>query len=229
MKEIENEIAVINAMRVPDAPSNLAELIEKARASKADVENRLKEQRTAHALWVAYNQNLTRRNQLESEMLEARCAVEVFTEASKALNEAVKVATEKAFGEVLKVSKKFTSGLLNSDLEFRDGELGRRVSQLDLAQGRNAGIDAWISHEAFSGTEELIAYAGFAVAIANRAPFKLVVMDELGRMTEQRKKDVVNRMLELTKMGVIDQFIGVDSDPGAWKKAKGITIIELAK
>jgi hypothetical protein len=65
------------------------------------------------------------------------------------------------------------------------------------------------------------------VALANRAPFKLVVMDELGRMSEERRLQVVERMAELVKIGTIHQFIGVDVDAKAWKKCRCAKLIRF--
>ena len=91
-----------------------------------------------------------------------------------------------------------------------EGQLGRRVSDEDRKHGNTAPVGAWIPHEAFSGTEQLLAYAGFAVALAGQAPIKVVIMDELGRLTGTRKAAMLRRMCELVSKGVIDQFIGCD-------------------
>jgi hypothetical protein len=228
INEINSEIKGLEAIKPPSAPSNLGEFIAKAKTEVFEAESKVTELRAKQTDFIAYRQNRARRDALEQELLEARCAVEVFGSAGKILAAEVAKATEKAFVKVMAVTDQFTHGLLNSKLEFREGQLGRRVSEADVAQGSKAKVGAWISHEAFSGTEELIAYAGFAVALANRAPFKLVVMDELGRLTEDRRIALVDRMAELVKVGTIHQFIGVDVDPKAWKKCRSAKMIKCA-
>jgi hypothetical protein len=228
INEINSEIKGLEAIKPPSAPSNLDEFIAKGKTEVIEVEVKVAALRAKQTDFIAYRQNRVRRDALEQELLEARCAVEVFGAAGKILAAEVAKATEKAFVKVMAVTDQFTHGLLNSKLEFREGQLGRRVSEADVAQGSKAKVGAWISHEAFSGTEELIAYAGFAVALANRAPFKLVVMDELGRLTEDRRIALVDRMAELVKVGTIHQFIGVDVDPKAWKKCRSAKMIKCA-
>lgn len=227
INEIESEIKGLEAVKTPSAPSNLSELHAAALKEVADAEVKLAALRAKQTDFIAHRQNRARRDTLETELLEARCWVEVLNQSVKLLAAEVAKATEKAFGKVLSVADQFTTGILNSRLEFMDGQLGRRVSAADIEAGCKAKEGSWISHETFSGTEELIAYAAFAVALANRAPFKLVVMDELGRMAEDRRVQVVERMAELIKSGTIHQFIGVDVDAKAWKKCKSAKLIKI--
>lgn len=228
INEIEAEINGLVAVNPPSLPENMEEQRSAAVAEITDYEVKVAALRAKQTDFIAYRQNRSRRDAIESDLLEARCAVEVFGQAVKALSAEVSKATEKAFAKVLSVADLFTNGMLNSRLEFRNGSLGRRVSEADVLQGSKAKVGSWISHEAFSGTEELIAYAAFAVALAAKAPFKLVVMDELSRLTEDRRLALVERMAELTKSGTIDQFIGVDSDSKPWKKCRCAKIIKCA-
>jgi hypothetical protein len=90
-------------------------------------------------------------------------------------------------------------------------------------------VGAWIPHEGFSGTERLVAFAGFATAIASTSPIKLVIMDELGRIELGKREQVVMRMSELAREGVIDQFIGIDSSnwTSTWAIESGVQVIEV--
>jgi len=227
INEIDGEIKGLEAIKPPSAPSNLAELQVKAAEEVSGIDVKLAALRAKQTDFIAHKQNRARRDAMEADLLEARCWIEVLNQSVKLLATEVAKATEKAFTKVLAVADQFTHGILNSRLEFRDGQLGRRVSKEDITAGCGAKEGSWISHETFSGTEELIAYAAFAVALANRAPFKLVVMDELGRMSEERRLQVVERMAELVKVGTIHQFIGVDVDAKAWKKCKVAKLIRF--
>lgn len=180
--------------------------------------------------WRAYQKVIADREKAETDMLAEDCRVTVLDGAQKAVNKLLKTAAEEAFGEVLKLSHAFTEGLLQSPLEFRNGELGRR--------GNDGG---WITHESFSGTEQLLAYAGFAVALARTAPFKLVVLDEMGRLAPDRRAAVAKRMVELTKAGTVDQVLMIDATPpgsaftksgkdlidATYKPTKALTVLTL--
>lgn len=162
------------------------------------------------ARFMAGRADYDRKELLEKDILKHGCGAEVYKAVAKIVSEEQGKLIDGAFTQVLRVAKHFTDGMLNSPLEFVNGELGRRVSQSDRDQGNIAPVGAWISHEAFSGTEELLAYAGFSVALCADAPVKIVMLDELGRLDAQRKTDIANRMLQLTQKGVIDQAVLVD-------------------
>lgn len=123
---------------------------------------------------------------------------------------------DEAFGSVLKTANHCIGGLLHSPLQFRNGELGRFVSQADITLGCKAPVGSWISHECFSGTEELLSYAGFAVALCQDAPIKIVILDELGRVDDLRKLNLVNHMITLIRAEVIDQVVLVDVNSDMW-------------
>jgi hypothetical protein len=160
--------------------------------------------------WEAYQQTSSKREAAEKAMLELTCDEAVLASIIDVLRTLMKDVVETAFTSVLAYARHFTDGILNSPLEYIE-ELGRRVSAADRAMGCTAPIGSWISHESFSGTEEAIAYAAFSVAIAMKSPFRLVVIDELGRLEQVTKDKLMVRMAELVKAGKIDQFIGVDT------------------
>jgi hypothetical protein len=68
----------------------------------------------------------------------------------------------------------------------------------------------------------------FSVALARLATFKLVILDEMGRLTAERREAVAKRMAELVKDGVVDQVVMIDPAPttGCYPK-KGLTRIDL--
>ncbi len=168
------------------------------------------------------------RDKMESDLIAARCRYDTLKEAVKLLRAEMEKAVAEGFGKVLEVANQFTDGILASRLELRDGELGRRAGKKDVERsGGKLKAGAWIPHEGFSGTERLIAFAGFATAIATTSPIKLVIMDELGRVEPTLRVAVIKRMKALTEAGVIDQFIGIDAShetKGTWR---GLTVIEL--
>lgn len=163
-------------------------------------------QQDAYKLW---KNDQNRQDELEHELLTEQCKEAVYKAAVKiVLEEQEKVMTF-AFNEVLKVAKHFTDDMLNSPLEFYNGELGRRVCKADDS---TAPIGSWISNETFSGTETAIAHAGFSIALAQSAPMKIVFMDELTIIAPARRLAFLARMVKLEKEGVIEQFIGCSSE-----------------
>ena len=198
-----------------DRGTRIAELnaeLESMPSVSAEVD-RLRAQTQA---WKDYQNIVSDRDAREQEVLREECTVAVMDAAIKAVNKIVSGVAENAFASVLKLSRVFTDGLLQSPLQFSDGELGCRAAD-----------GGWIPHESFSGTEQLLAYAGFSVALARTAPFRLVVLDELGRLTIDRRLAVVERMLELVKENVVDQVLMIDATmPGTIYGPKGKDVVD---
>lgn len=194
-----------------DVPT--AEEVERVAKEQQSWRERVVELEGAQAEFARWSCTRDERDKAESDLIRSRCVVEVVAEAAKKVGEKLDEAAGKAFGETLKIANRICDGLLESALEFRDGVLGRRASAADAERtGGTVRVGAWIPHTSFSGTESLIGYAGFAVAVASRAPFRLVVMDELNRLTDDRKHSLVARILLLIQEGVIDQFVGCDPE-----------------
>lgn len=225
--------------------ATVAKLADESRVASETVDRISKEYESAHAAWrakwdanqhdiemllakkgedEAWQRSIAQRDQVEAQMLSLGAAVEVYKQAVQIAYSTREAAVQKAFGAVLQVARGFTDDLLNSPLEFHDGQLGRRVSKADKEDGNTAAIGSWISHEGFSGTEQLLAYAGFAVALARQAPIRLVIMDELGRLNLTRRVQLLARMRKLVETGVIDQFVGCDVEPLDGTAAKYVVL-----
>jgi len=175
------------------------------------LQGELAELREKQRAFEGYKANIAKRDALEQAVLAEACKESVCKAVTKIVWDEQSRIMDFAFNEVLGVAKHFTDGLLNSPLEFRDGELGRRVSQLDVDNGIVAPVDSWISHETFSGTEQALAYIGFAIALCQKAAMKLVFIDDVVIQSD-RKLKVLHRFLELAKAGVIDQAFYADAD-----------------
>lgn len=150
------------------------------------------------------------------QLRESKAKQEVFGRAHRALFKLHEDTVHKGVKDLMATARKFTDGLMPGELEFLEGGIGY------MKRG------TWVSHEVFSGTETALAYAGFAVALNQQAPLRIVVMDELwcaGDMAPQ----VVERMAELVRDGVIDQFIGAAPTPSMANKFKkaGATVLAV--
>jgi hypothetical protein len=162
----------------------------------------------------AYKNARESMKKLEATMLEFQGFEEFFKKCAAEILAVQQDFVGIAFGGILEKARALTDGILRAPLEFRDGDLGMTVET------------GWVSHEVFSGTEEALAYAAFSVALAQQAPIKVVLIDEMDRLRGDRRKMLVERMLELTSKGVIDQFIGVSIDPAIYDSSK-VNIIRV--
>jgi len=224
LRESEAELANLTG----DRESRIADLTAEVDGLPA-VEQLVAEAEARQRAFEDYQRLLAERGKVEGDLVRATCEVEVLTGCVKALTKLVAAESEKAFGTVLKLSEAFTDGLLNSPLEFRDGELGRRVADADRRAGRVAPAGAWIPVQSFSGTENLLAMAGFGIALARLAPFKFVVLDELGRLDQRRREAVANRMVKLVEAGTIHQVIMIDAsaDGPSFTVPNSVHVLEL--
>ena len=132
----------------------------------------------------------------------------------KAIQGAQQAAIDGAFGPFLATVRKFTDGVLDFALEYRDGDVGY------VRDG------TWVSHSTFSGSEMALTYAGLGVALAQRSPIKIVMLDEV-LLTPKTKRLLALRMGQLIDEGVIDQVVVVDVSDADWQEcAPTATFIE---
>jgi DNA repair exonuclease SbcCD ATPase subunit len=173
-------------------------------AKRGDLDSRIAEteqkikgledrQRTYHAAKQDEKRNAQALLQYEDTTSE----VEVTKQAVSMFEALQEKMVERAFGSILERANLITEGILPTRLQFRDGDVGM------LREG------TWVSHRTFSGMEKALAYAGISAALAHRSPIKIVMIDELGRMTGRYQRLLLERMLQLYEAGKIDQFIGV--------------------
>lgn len=107
-----------------------------------------------------------------------------------------------AFEPLLKVANSFFGPVLRAPLAYNPagGEIGMWVD------------GQWIAHYTFSGTEKALTYAAMQMALASTGPFRLMLLDELGRIDPANVRKVLGRVVEAVRAGVIDNFIGIDVD-----------------
>lgn len=216
MANIERWTYQINQLKrqldFPTAPAPDAAIIDEIRDNRARATERLCLWREAAAKWEAHCQYSLKVQGVEKEIATATLEEALYKDVLARVLAYQKSLIERSVGSLLDSCRLFTDGILNSHLEY-DTELGRRVSQRDIDLGCRSQIGAWISHEAFSGTEESLAYAAFSVAMARNSAFRLVILDEMGRMDNETLTLVLKRMTALVGDGSIDQFIGIVATP----------------
>jgi len=162
-----------------------------------------------------------KRNQLELEASGATCRAEVLRECANRLAAWRDELIGGGIGKILAVANQFWDGVATYPM----GDLAWNKERAEF--GRDDG-DGWISLDTFSGFEEQLAFAALSVAVSSGTPAKLVIMDELGRMTQANKVNVIVRMNELLAKGIIDQFVGLDVSPDDYRHyVKGVKVITL--
>lgn len=184
-------------------------------AEVKSIDEKLVELNKQQRQFVARTQDARRAEQTR-QMFEVEAGkLGIYKEALKVVKAEKERASEDAFNNLLKTANRLTNGILRAPLVFRDGELGM------VADGN------WVAYRVFSGTEELIAFAGMSIALTNGDGPRVVLMDELGRLKRSNKIKLVERILQLIKEGVIDQMIGVDVDGDAYAVTEDITVIKI--
>jgi len=166
---------------------------------------------------VAAQSDALRREQARQEMARAETEAKVFRAAAKRVQEIITEVSNAAVTQLLAKARLFTDGILRTQLDFRDGELGRY-------EGPH-----WVSHEVFSGGEKTLAYAGLSFALTASAPYRLVVLDEFATVDEPSQRKLIARMQELIGAGQVDQVIVCDRNRALWLEFKDVTIIEVKR
>lgn len=179
-------------------------------ASRAVV--RLREQQQAYAVYAALRQ---KREATEAKLIESDTRVVAVDAIHEVVTERQRKLCGDAMNRLLATAAKFTDGILKSPLEYCDGEIGFRVN------------GAFVSHVTFSGTEQLVAYAGLSVALAQESPFKIVLLDEMGRLDHGNKNLFMERLLSLVQEGVLDQVLLVDVEAPSIPDSEWFATINL--
>jgi hypothetical protein len=90
-----------------------------------------------------------------------------------------------------------------SPLAYNDGEIGTFRDGL------------FIGHATMSGTEKALAYAAIQAALASKSPVKLMIIDELGRLTDKNIARVLDAASAAINDGRLDSFIGIEANDSA--------------
>jgi len=137
------------------------------------------------------SQDLVRAGEAAQENTAAQAQLAVTKKVATLIQDKRNEMVLTAFETLLGIANKFCAGILRAPLTMSDGV---------IAMGN-------VTHHWFSGTEKAIAYIAIAVALSASAPFKLVILDEFGRLDKDNQLKVSTRLSELVDDGTIDQFI----------------------
>ena len=103
---------------------------------------------------------------------------------------------EKSLGPVCSIASSIVKERFGMTVGIQDGDF------VLIQDGLAIGLDY------VSGGQRLLATIGIQVALMQKAPFKLVMVDELGRVDEPAMVAMSHMVADLIRRGLIDQFIG---------------------
>lgn len=161
---------------------------------------------------IAAKSDALRQNQAVAERDKAKAELDMTKQSVATVSDFQQKLVDNAFGQIIADANRFVTGILDSPLVYREGEIGR----MSMRNGR----EVFVSHEYLSGTEQALCFAGISVALAMQASFRLVMIDEMTRLSAKNKALVLERMHLLIEGGFISQFIGVDVDESPYQPMK---------
>lgn len=145
-------------------------------------------------------------------------------ESHKAMTACIKAAGD----ELKNVQKEMIEQAFRGILDFANNIVGNLlISPLDYHQGEIGRWDGYrfVKHRTFSGTEKALCYVAIAAALSHDAPFRIVLLDEMGRLDRQNKDAVMKNLSAAVARGDLDQVIAIDTE--APSEAAGWTLINL--
>jgi DNA repair exonuclease SbcCD ATPase subunit len=226
LTDLENQLEQINLQlnRRKELQETLAGLEVKAvdekkleALEKEHDKRRLKviELQKAHEAFLDHKNNKELRETCETAYTTAFCELALVKGYLAVVSKEYERIVDDTFNTLLKTARLFSDGLLRGKLEYRNGELGY------LRRDKAGCVMTWVPYKVFSGLEEMISFAGLSIALAQQSRIKLVIMDEMGRLTPDSKRAFMDRMIGLQHKRVLHQFIGIDvsvKDYGDFKR-----------
>lgn len=155
---------------------------------------------------IGRQHDLKRLADAETARDRAKGDQELAAAAGKELRQIQSELVEAAFGPLLERANRIFAGVMLTPLAYRDGEIGTWRS----------GV--WVSHETFSGVEKALTYAAIQAALAAESPYRVMIVDELGRLRHDNAELAAVAVLNALERGDVEQFIGIDPErPGLYR------------
>lgn len=143
---------------------------------------------------------------------EALKEVETATERAAAIRAAIVDETATIWQSVTEAGEWLSRDVLKSAIRVQDGVIG------SFAGG------AFVPFEVLSGSEQLVATAAIQVGLSAAAPSRIVILDELSRMTRATRERFAAALTHGMRNGHIDQAIVIDHDGDFWREMAWHTI-----
>ena len=194
----QEELDRLEAIPEPPTESELAvsrKRLDELTAKNAGLKSSLRDaERLAHDI---------RRGEEAAEVHQKAVASAEITKAlGTALREVRGEIVSVAFDELLVTANNLADGILPSPLAFRENQIGRYTPS------------GFVGHGTFSGTEKALTYVALAAALSSQSPFRLLILDELSRLTGDVQQKALTAFAEAVAHGKLDQVIAViPADP----------------
>jgi hypothetical protein len=156
---------------------------------------------TAHRQAIAENASQQQVAKAAEAATKADAEAQVTKELGNMLTELLAEAVKASIQPMLDTCNRLCGGILKGQLAYQDGDIGMET---------RGYFWTWRS---FSGTEKALAFAALSVALATTAPVKLVIIDELGRLSKENKWKLIDNLTRLAEAGEIDNAILIDTTP----------------
>ncbi len=192
----------------PDLAAEVDEIQTKidAKAQEcASLDRVLEQQNARHA-------ELTRLAEAEAARDKAQADEARWKQAGDELRRVQAELVEGAFRPLLRAANAYFPGVMRAPLEYHRGEVGMRVA------------GQWVGHGTFSGTEKALTYAAIQCALAARSPVRVMLLDEMGRLTRRNTEEVAAQVLTAIGEGRLDQAFCVDPERPEIYRAAGIRL-----
>lgn len=178
---------------------------------------KLQELREENNKWVAHQT-------IEKQKASARIALKQARDKAECVQAVVDslVAEQErmittAMKSILEPVNRFAQGFVPGEFAWHDGDFGYWEPSGE-----------WVKHSVMSGTEQAITYAGFAVALCQGSPYKVVILDRLD-VNASAKRKLFERMVQLVGEGYVHQVFAThatDADTPPLK-IDGVTVIQM--
>jgi hypothetical protein len=179
----------------------LAKEVEALRAKEVEARAKVSEADVQYKRLVAARSEAATRARTEAELAKGLAEEAVWKQVQKLVAELQAKLVEAAVGPLIDTANKLCGGLLRAPLALIDGELS-----FDLPG------TGW-NHRTFSGSEKLISYCALSAALSEGAPIRIVMMDELSRLDDGHRKQLIGTLCKMQEEGTIDQAVIIDTRP----------------
>lgn len=154
---------------------------------------------TQHKTWLAAKATESNKATAIKERDKAEAQAMIANEVVKILETEQRDVVKGAFDAILLTANRLAGDILPSKLEYHDGQIGFWKES------------RFVEHDLMCGAEQTACYAAISLALAVKSPVKLVVVDEIGRMTKRNQVRFLALIKQALADGIIDQFIATQA------------------
>jgi len=182
----------------------------------------LEQAEVAYAAAVAHAESAAKQAERQRVISEARDRHDALTEQRDAknlvisgLSEILRSQNDALWGSINRACQLFANVAVECKLGVRDGDIGAWVN------------GSFVPYEALSGSEQLLAAAAVQLGLCFKAPCRILLLDELSRMSNETKHELKSILRNLLDEKLVDQVIVCDWAKPYWQQAGDVTVVDL--